>query len=337
MDVAKFARQLSLVILILSLLFLGAVRFTDFFNVKSEPITVIPKIVPTVENEFVTLAFVGDLMLDRGVKYMVNKYFDSAYAELFSKVETRLQDYDFLFGNLEGPVSEKGTDQGGIYSFRMSPKILPVLKNAGFDLFSLANNHIYNWGPVAFEDTLGQISLNNLKYSGGGFSGPETYSGASFDIAGVKITLLSFSEFTAGGISSTSTKSGIATISEDNIKNFVSEAKLRSDLVIVSFHFGEEYQKIPNDYQIKHAHLAVDSGADLIIGHHPHVVQTLEQYKNSFIIYSLGNFIFDQYFSPETMNGGLLEVKVNVKSKKIENVTLKKVSLNKFYQIESIE
>ena len=81
----------------------------------------------------------------------------------------------------------------------------------------------------------------------------------------------------------------------------------------------------------------MDSGADLIIGSHPHVVQTVEKYKNAYITYSLGNFIFDQHFSPETMEGGLLEVEVNPNTKLIEKVNLKKVQLNKFFQIESIE
>jgi poly-gamma-glutamate synthesis protein (capsule biosynthesis protein) len=130
--------------------------------------------------------------------------------------------------------------------------------------------------------------------------------------------------------------SGIAVISDKNIINSVKKARLDSDIVIASFHFGEEYQKLPNVYQERYAKLAVDSGADLIIGHHPHVVETLEKYRDSYIIYSLGNFIFDQYFSPDTMSGGLLEVKVNTRTKKIENVALKKVSLNKWFQLDSI-
>jgi poly-gamma-glutamate synthesis protein (capsule biosynthesis protein) len=92
----------------------------------------------------------------------------------------------------------------------------------------------------------------------------------------------------------------------------------------------------PNEYQKKVARLAVDAGADLVVGSHPHVMQTLGQYKEKYIIYSLGNFIFDQNFSMETMEGGLLEVEVNPNSKQIEKVSLKKVLLNSKFQIESI-
>lgn len=274
------------------------------------------------------LAFVGDLMLDRGVKNSVYKNFAGDYSQLFIKVKSQLQNYDLLFGNLEGPVSDQGEDQGGAYSFRMEPKVISVLRDSGFDVFSVANNHIFNWGQVAFTDTLQSLAEAGLTYVGGGFGGSEAYSAQIINVSGVKMAFLGFSEFSAGD--------GIAVISEENIKNSVAEARAKSDLVIVSFHFGEEYQKLPNDYQKKYAELAIDSGADLIIGHHPHVVETLEQYRNAYIIYSLGNFIFDQYFSPETMSGGLLEVEIDPNLKKVQAVNLKTVKLNKFFQIESI-
>ena len=291
---------------------------------------------PAIIKPNIKLAFVGDIMLDRGVKYSVNKNFGGDYAELFTKVKTQLQSYDLLFGNLEGPVSDKGNDGGNIYSFRFEPKIIPVLKDAGFDIVSVANNHIFNWGREAFEDTLSRLSADGLNYVGGGISGSEAYQEKVVNVSGVKIAFIAFSEFRDGAVTSTSTKSGIAIIGEDEIKNSVSRARSEADLVLVSFHFGEEYQNQPNDFQQKYAELAMDSGADLVIGSHPHVVQAVGRYKNAYITYSLGNFIFDQYFSEETMHGGLLEVEVNSSSKLIEKVNLKDVLLNKKYQIESI-
>lgn len=285
----------------------------------------------------IKLAFVGDIMLDRGVKSSVYKNFAGDYEELFTKVGDDLQGYDILVGNLEGPISNKGTDQGGVYSFRFEPKTVLALRDVGFDVLSIANNHIFNWGRLAFTDTLANLTSEKINYIGGGFNGNEAYSEKIIDLNGVKIAFLTFSEFAAGGVNSSSTNSGIAVISEDEITRSVSEAKSQADLVVVSYHFGEEYADTPNSFQKKYAELAIDSGADLIIGHHPHVVQTLEQYKNVYIIYSLGNFIFDQYFSKETMQGGILEVEVNSSNKIIEKVTLKKVLLNKYFQIESIE
>lgn len=260
----------------------------------------------------IKLAFMGDIMMDRGVKYSVNKNFGGDYGELFIKVLEKLQNYNFLFGNLEGPVSDKGTDGGGIYSFRMDPVVLPILKQIGFNGFSIDNNHIYNYGLDAVVDTKTRLVDNNLR-----LAGPDP-----FVINGVKIVILSFNEF--------------AGIDIEQMKTAISLAKAGNDLVITYFHFGEEYQTEPNGYQKIVSQTAIEAGADLVVGAHPHVVQTLEQYKNVWVAYSLGNFIFDQYFSPETRWGGLLEVEVNPESKKIENVALKKVTFNRFFQIESI-
>jgi poly-gamma-glutamate capsule biosynthesis protein CapA/YwtB (metallophosphatase superfamily) len=312
---AKFVKYFALVLLVLSLGLLGYSRFLPNHLVQQTGHSSLEK--EEIQKE-ITLAFVGDIMFDRGVKYHVYKDFSGDYSQLFTKVAEKLSTYDFLFGNLEGPVSDKGIDEGGIYSFRMEPQTIPVLKAVGFDVLSIANNHIFNWGQAAFTDTLERLTAGGIKYAGE----------AQVNVSGINITVLGFSEFPA---------KGIAVISDENVINSVKKARLNSDLVVVSFHFGEEYQKLPNAYQEKYARLAIDSGADLIIGHHPHVVQTLEMYNGSYIIYSLGNFIFDQYFSADTMSGGLLEVKVNTRTKKVENVVLKKVSLNKMFQIESIE
>lgn len=285
----------------------------------------------------IRLAFVGDIMLDRGVRSSVKKNFGGDYAELFVNVKDQLKSYDILFGNLEGPVSDKGADGGSLYSFRMDPKVIPVLKDAGFNIFSLANNHSFNWGRTAFVDTLNRLTDAGISYVGGGHDGQDAYQEKIIGTKGIKVAYLAFNEFKDGAVTSTSTQPGITLIREEEIKNGVSRARKEADLVVASFHFGEEYQTKPNNYQQKYAELAMDSGADLVVGSHPHVVQNVGRYKNAYIIYSLGNFIFDQSFSEETMWGGLLEVEINGESKQIEKVTLKKVSLNKKFQIESIE
>ena len=100
--------------------------------------------------------------------------------------------------------------------------------------------------------------------------------------------------------------------------------------MIVSFHWGEEYQNQPNKEQRYFAQLAIDSGADLVIGHHPHVVQPVEKYKNSWIAYSLGNFVFDQSFSEKTMKGFLLEV--IIENKKIKEINPKEIKISKYFQ-----
>jgi len=293
---------------------LGGYSFSFFqFHFNKNIQTVYPIIAKTESRENnIKLAFVGDIMLDRGVEYFVNKSFGGDYHELFVEVEDRLRNYDFLFGNLEGPVSDKGIDGGSLYSFRMDPAVLPVLKRVGFDGFSIDNNHILNYGPEALADTKIRLKNNNL-----------IIGGEDFELGGIRMMILTFNEF--------------ANLDLEKMRDQISLAKTVNDLVIVYFHFGEEYQTEPNEYQKMVSKTAVDAGAGLIIGSHPHVIQNLEQYKNVWIVYSLGNFIFDQYFSPETMEGGLLEVEVNPNTKLIEKVSLRKTFLNKMFQLESIQ
>lgn len=259
----------------------------------------------------IRIAFVGDIMLDRGVKSLVYTNFGGNYEELFIKVKSQLDSYDFLFGNLEGPISDKGVDGGGIYSFRMEPVALKALKQAGFDGFSIENNHILNYGTEAVEDT--KIRLHDTGIDIGG---------ENISLGGVKIIVLTFNQFI--GLD-------FVQMAKDII-----DAKKDNDLVITYFHFGDEYMPESNEYQKAVARLSIDVGADLVVGSHPHVVQTLESYNGKYIMYSLGNFIFDQNFSEETMQGGLLEVEVNQNTKLIEKVILKKVLLNSKFQIENI-
>jgi poly-gamma-glutamate synthesis protein (capsule biosynthesis protein) len=284
----------------------------------------------------IKLAFVGDMMFDRGVKSSVIKNFDGDYKKIFSKVENQLAPYDLLFGNLEGPISDRGADRGNLYSFRFEPKVATVLKDIGFDILAVANNHIFNWGNEAFTQTLDILKEVGVEYVGGGHTGAEAYQSKLIEINGVKIAFLAFSDFKEGAVNATSTDSGISIISLESVTQAVSEARVVADLVVVAYHYGEEYQSQANNFQKKYAELAIDSGADLVIGSHPHVVQEVGLYKGGYIIYSLGNFIFDQSFSEETMQGGLLEVEVNPNTKLIEKVNLKKVLQNNKFQIESI-
>ena len=128
---------------------------------------------------------------------------------------------------------------------------------------------------------------------------------------------------------------GIAVINKDNltkIKADIELAKQLTDIVVVSFHWGIEYAEEPSSEQVNLARDMIDAGADLIIGHHPHVVQKYEKYKDGYVFYSLGNFIFDQGFSDETLEGEI--AKVVVKNKKITDVFPLKVILNEFFQPE---
>ncbi|MBU6430910.1 MAG: CapA family protein [Patescibacteria group bacterium] len=279
-----------------------------------------------------TLGFVGDIMLDRGIKSSVEKYGNSDYIFPFEKVKNYLNSFDILFGNLEGPISDRGTLAGSIYSFRMNPRSAKSLKEAGFGILSVANNHIGDWGRTAMKDTFQNLNNAGIIYSGGGNNKEEAYEVKKITAGDTKIAYLAFSEFGKGYLEAGENTAGIAIISDEKLKSGIEKAKAENDIVIVSFHFGDEYKKEPNAYQKSVAHKAIDYGADLVVGHHPHVVEPIEVYKDKYIAYSLGNFVFDQHFSKETMEG--VALKATVENKKITEVSSDKIVINKHYQPE---
>ena len=154
---------------------------------------------------------------------------------------------------------------------------------SGVDIANLANNHIDNYGQEGIDQTLQILKENRIDYIG-------LDNILIKEIKGVKIAFLGFNF--VGGLGNS-----------QQVAGQVKQAKNLANLVIVSFHWGDEYVFEPNDLQIELAHLAIDNDADLIIGHHPHVVQTIEEYKGKLIVYSHGNFIFDQMWSLETQQG----------------------------------
>lgn len=282
----------------------------------------------------ITLFFVGDIMLDRGVEYMVEKYGNRNFKFPFLKIGDYLQQADILFGNLEGPISDKGIKVGSIYSFRNNPKAIVGLTYAGFDILSIANNHIFDYGREAMEDTFLRLKEVEIDYVGGGFSETEAYSPVIKEIKGIKIAYLAYMNLGLKYWAAKENQSGIAWLDDKIVKN-IKIAKEKANIVIVSMHFGEEYQPKPTLEQKYFAHLAIDSGADLVIGHHPHVIQPIEKYKEGYIAYSLGNFVFDQGFSKETMQGLLL--KAIIEDSKIKEVVPIEIKINKFFQPEIIK
>ncbi|MDD5738528.1 MAG: CapA family protein [Candidatus Pacebacteria bacterium] len=293
----------------------------------------------------IVLMAVGDIMLDRGVKYMVDKYGNGDFNFVFNGIKDYLNKADILFGNLEGPISNRGVRVGSIYSFRFSPTSTLALKEAGFDILSIANNHMFDYQAIALGDTMANLQKSGIDYVGAGNNETEAFSLKVKEIQGVKFGFLAFENlghesWKAGGPAQSPAgneaggdKTGMAWVGWgdfDEVKETIAQSKQQVDILVVSLHAGVEYQTLPDDFQIAFDKMAIDSGADLVVGHHPHVIEPLEKHNNGWIIYSLGNFIFDQYFSPQTMEGGLL--KVEIVDKKISNVILEKVKLNKYYQ-----
>jgi poly-gamma-glutamate synthesis protein (capsule biosynthesis protein) len=163
------------------------------------------------------------------------------------------------------------------------------LTSAGIDIVNLANNHSYNYGSAGLTATVEALTASNLKPIGLGQPAIITVNGTSFAFLG----------FNAIGGS----RPPIAAAVTSDITSQVSAAQQLADVVVVQFHWGQEYKSTPSPDQRRLAHLAIDSGADLVLGHHPHWVQPVEIYAGVPIIYSLGNFVFDQYWSEATRQG----------------------------------
>lgn len=274
--------------------------------------------------------FVGDIMLSRSVGDKMKSVNDWRWP--FLKIADYLKKADLLFGNLEGPISDNGNDVGAIYSFRANPMSIQGLKYAGFDVLSVANNHMGDWGRVAIEDTLKILKENNINYVGGGFNEAESHKSIVKETKGIKFSFLGYTAIGSRFIEAKNEKSGIAFVDEEKIKQDIKEAKEKSDFVIVSLHFGEEYQTKSNIFQQNIAHSAIDAGASLVVGHHPHVAQEIEKYNGGYIAYSLGNFVFDQLFSKDTMEGLLIEIIID--NGKISEIKPIKANISKKFQTE---
>jgi poly-gamma-glutamate synthesis protein (capsule biosynthesis protein) len=232
-------------------------------------------------------------------------------------------------------ISDKGYMQ--VYyeiAFEADPASIAGLTYSGIDVISVANNHAFDYSRTAFEDCLARLSAAGIDYIGGG-DFEEAYDPKVFDVKGTRIAFLAFTM--TGNVSESimavredyPARAGVAWYYTEYADPAVQKAKSMADLVIVSIHFGTEYEAAQNAEQEEAAKHLIDRGADLIIGHHPHVVQPLTSYGGGFIAYSLGNFIFDQ--SNEATHRGMV-LEVTVRDKRIESVLDKYININNYYQ-----
>lgn len=290
----------------------------------------IPKDVDLSKIEFVghpniSLGFVGDIMLDRSVKTSVNKNFSGDYSKLFEKADF-LKTPDIMFANLEGPISDKGYDRQNLYSFRMDPKIIPILKEAGIDVIKVANNHENDWGIKAYADTINRLREAGFAICGGGLNRSEAIQPAIIEKEGYKVGFLCFSDVGPDELTATDTSAGMLLASDKEYEQIIKNASEKVNALIVSFHWGVEYKNMHNSRQEDLARRAIENGAILVEGEHPHVVQDVGEINGVPVLYSLGNFIFDQAFSKETMQG--LFVTANLADKKVTDIVKHKVVLD---------
>lgn len=266
-----------------------------------------------------TLLFAGDIMLDRSVKNRIVEAQDPLFP--FVRIADVTRAADIAFANLEGPVSQRGTNQGSQYSFRFEPVgTMNALAFAGFDVVSIANNHIWDWGKDALVDTITHLDDAGIGHVGAGRNADEAGRPFVAQLDDTKVALFGYTDLYPKNLEAGTDSPGIGSFAVSSTIERARNMKESggADIVIVSLHWGVEYATSSNEYQQGIARALIDGGVDLVIGHHPHVVQEVEAYKDGWIVYSLGNFVFDQFFSEETMSG--LMVEARIQNKKIEGI-----------------
>lgn len=239
--------------------------------------------------ESVKLSAVGDILLSGTVAELIK---NEGAKEPFFFIINELIKNDILFGNLECPLSNRGNPLQNKCCLYSPSETVKSLKSAGFNVVSLANNHIFDYGYESFEDTISLLKENNISWFGAGKNLEEARTPAIVSINNISIGFLGYSWDFIGSINATGNKVGTAPLSEKLILDDVKKLKEKVDVVIVSLHWSYEREKYPLPSQRKLAHKIIDTGASLILGHHPHVLQGIEEYNGGVIVYSLGNFIF---------------------------------------------
>lgn len=264
----------------------------------------------------ITLTFVGDIMMDRGVRRSIEKNFANDYSALFINT-TYLADADIAFANLEGTATDDISPRtGSRFSFRMNPDSLGAIKNTGIDIVSFANNHVGDYSTKGFLGTIENLKSNDLLYTGAGENYIDATTPRIITVRGMKIGFLAATDVGPDWLAASDTKPGILLASDPHLSEIVVNAKQQVDILVMSFHWGNEYSPA-NARQEKIAHAVIDAGADIVVGHHPHVMERVEDYNGKPIFYSLGNFIFDQYFSQHTMRGMVATVSIDPETKAI--------------------
>ena len=259
-------------------------------------------------DEAFTLVAGGDIMLSRGTGRHIEEH-GPEYP--FEKIRDIIHDHDIAFANLESPISSRGRrfyPNKGIY-FRADPSVVDGLLFSGFDVFSLGNNHSLDWGAIALQDTIALLRSNGFSFSGAGSTWQEAFQPAVFEVEGSRVAIISINDiypFEVGQDHGVTMMT--LTYDSNTLQREIRKIEKNYDIIIASVHAGIEYIEKPEPVKIEMMRNLIDYGVDVVIGHHPHVIQGIEAYGNGLIAYSLGNLIFDQAWSRETSLGLLLEI-----------------------------
>ena len=256
------------------------------------------------------LTIVGDIMLSRGVETAIQ---ERGMETLLEDLKPVFLEDDLSIANLECPITDygRGTSKPRRLVFKADPANTRYLKEAGLDLLNLANNHAMDYHSQGLTDTMEHLNHAGLCYVGAGSDSSQDMSYV-FEKNGIRVGVLAYSLFGPEGFSYSPHRANINYLLPPHYEKLKEDLEgLQADVKIVYFHWGIEFVPYLSDTQKELGHLAVDYGADFVVGTHPHVIQKMEVYQGKYIYYSLGNCIFDHQIPRGTDEGLLLSVKVN--------------------------
>ena len=269
------------------------------FNIPSRTVDVVVPLQETLAAR-AEIIFGGDMMFDRSVRTAME---ENGADFIFSCIDPVLQGADLVVANLEGPITATSSRSVGSalgtpdnFTFTFPTSIARLLLHHRIGVVNLGNNHIENFGFDGVRSTIAALKNAGVAY----FGDPLRHAVAEREVGGVKLTFVNYNEFT-------STPLGASGAASTTLSQIASE-RAAGFIPVVYTHWGVEYATTSSAYSRELAHRFIDAGAELVIGSHPHVVEEHELYTGKYIYYSLGNFIFDQYWDDDVRHGLLLDV-----------------------------
>ena len=266
---------------------------------------------PEVQETTITISAAGDCTLGTDEGFNYKRSFKGKYdavqdpAYFFQNVQPVFAQDDLTIVNMEGTLTEETTREPKQFAFKGDAEYAKILTAGAVEAANLANNHSFDYGKKSYEDTIAALEAEGIS----SFGYERT---AVMDIKGVKVGLAGVYELAEH-----------IDCKQDLLDNIASLKEQGAQIIIVSFHWGQEKENVPSDVQVELAHTAIDNGADLVLGHHPHVLQGIGEYKDKNIVYSLGNFCFGGNSAPSDMDTMIFQQTFTVKDGKLQedNVT----------------
>ncbi|CAI8897610.1 PGA_cap domain-containing protein [Bacillus sp. IT-79MI2] len=258
------------------------------------------------ENPEITITFSGDTMFDWNLRPAIQK---NGADYPFQHVKDEITKADISFINLESAFTTREKKAPGqSFWIKSDPSTLQAIKNTGYDIVNIGNNHTLDYGQDGLMDTISHVEKLKLPYIGAGKNADDAYTAREITVKGKKIKFLSFVRFMPDFTwVSGKDKPGVANGYDINlVTKTIKEQKKDADYLIVYMHWGVEKSNRPVDYQKQYVPKIVEAGADAIVGSHPHWLQGFEYYNKVPVAYSLGNFLFPNYVKGKSAETGVL-------------------------------